>query len=172
MFGGNLLTLAWSVPLPPPNPNNLLPTSKQRLSLNCWRKGNSDGGRCVCVCARVATICGSLSGHHLFHSSLPLASLALCRCCWAELWFEGLGSPSKLQIYFQRSRWALCLWTKKGVSSRSPVTEPLFSCIPAGHLLDRGGGAGAGRVWLPTLPTPSMAKRGLRILSLAHWWNW
>ena len=121
------------------------------------------GQVCVCVCT---------CGHHLFHSSLPLASLALCRCCWAELWFEGLGSPSKLQIYFQRSRWALCLWTKKGVSSRSPVTEPLFSCIPAGHLLDRGGGAGAGRVWLPTLPTPSMAKRGLRILSLAHWWNW
>ena len=91
----------------------------------------------VCVRARGRV---SVSGHHPLHSSLPLAALALCRCCWAELWFEGLGSPSKLQIYFQRSRWSLCLWTKKGVLSRSPVTEPLFSCIPAGHLLDRGWG--------------------------------
>ena len=56
VFGGNLLTLAWSVPLPPPNPNNLLPTSKQRLSLNYWRKGNSDGGGCVC-----ARTCAGLS---------------------------------------------------------------------------------------------------------------
>ena len=72
------------MPLPPPNPNNLLPTSKQRLSLNCWRKENSDEGGCVCMRTRV-----SISSHHPLHSSLPLAALALCRCCWAELRFEG-----------------------------------------------------------------------------------
>ena len=39
---------------------------------------------CACVRTRV-----SVSSHHPLHSSLSLAALALCRCCWAELRFEG-----------------------------------------------------------------------------------
>lgn len=111
----------------------------------------------------------SASGHRLPHSSPQLAAPALRWCCWAEVQLEGLGSPSKLQIYLQRSRWALCLWAKEGGSLWSRARDPPFSCIPAGHILDP---AVAGGGWQPTLLTPSMAKRGLRIFSLTQWWSW
>ena len=59
VFGGNLLTLAWPVSLPPHNPSE--GSGFQRLSLNGWRKGNSDEG---CGSQLLATVCPTPSCFH------------------------------------------------------------------------------------------------------------
>lgn len=99
--------------------------------------------------------------------SLPPAVLVFARCCWVGLWLGGLGPPSKLQI-FKGAIGPCALWQRRGCVSLESTKGPTPSCIPSGLLLVLGR---AGWGSQPTLPSLSLAKRGLKVLSSAQQWS-
>ena len=82
-------------------------------------------------------------------------------CRWVGLQPGGLGSPSKLQTYLQRSRYAVPLG--KG-GWRHPGAKLGPHPPAASHL-------GFSWFWVG-LTAPSMTNSGLRILAAAQWGSW
>ena len=122
----------------------------------------------VCACARGSPSLATIHSTPLFHW-LP----QLCVGVAGQSFGLRAGFPIKVPDLFSKDPLGPVPVDKEGSVILEPSYRATFQLHPSWASPGSGGGVqGLGGAWLPTLPTPSMAKRGLRILSLAHWWNW